>query len=517
MALPARARIPSFVFVTLILTLSVAGLFGYFLVTLRSLNIYLATAEVMHLIGDELSIYQLRLNEELAHHDRDPLIRLEARLETADRAIGVLLDGGALEGTVLIRVHHPVVRSHLHLLRHQVGIYADTADLMRAPWVQRLDLGWMPASLHRQFVEMRATLTLVGTILDDGRRADQRALVAALIALIVMTCGLTVYVAAILWARRQDSRRFVAQLRKEIEEKEAAVRAAGQAGAAKSAFLAVMSHELRTPLNAIIGFSEMILAEVHGPIAKRSYRDYVGHVHESGLRLLDLVTMVLDYSRADAGLLDLRHEEIDVDLLASRRVEEMAPAARRKTLDMRFDRPAHLPRLACDPNLVGSAVLNTLSNAVKFTPDGGRIRVSVLADDRGLSLSISDDGIGMSPDEVQVAMAPFGQVDSTFSRQHQGAGLGLPFSRLVMRAHGGDLAVDSVPGRGTTVRLNFPPDRLRPCRCARAAEASDHRILASRGALGIGACGSSPPPDRRAGRGKSGLNRDHGLQPTATG
>ena len=461
MASRVRLPVPTFVLVTVILAVGAASLVGYFLVTLRSLSVHLPTTEVIHRLADEVTAYHLLTEVRHAGGVPHPGGDLRARMETVDVGIAALLSGGHFAGERLIRVDHPLVRSYLALLDRQTELLAATAARRSVPLERAIDPKILAGAFHQQFVETRRTLDHISAILADHRRADQRALGVVLVAVVFLVLALTAYGSAIVWARRRDARRFVAELQGEIAKKEAAVRAADQAAQAKSAFLSVMSHELRTPLNAIIGFSEMMQVGICGPVENERHRTYLAHIQDSGRRLLELVTMVLDYSRADAGRLELTCADSDIGVLIGRRIAEIAPTARNKSIRLVVDRPDVLPRLSCDPRLVGSVLANALSNAVKFTPTGGTVRVATGVYAEGFAIAVADDGIGMSAQEQRIAMQPFGQVDDALSKRQEGAGLGLPFSKLVMQAHGGDLALASRPGGGTTVTLAFPAARIR--------------------------------------------------------
>ncbi|GAB4394222.1 MAG: hypothetical protein Tsb0032_17380 [Kiloniellaceae bacterium] len=242
------------------------------------------------------------------------------------------------------------------------------------------------------------------------------------------------------------------------------MRARDQAEAAdrtKSAFLATMSHELRTPLNAIIGFSEMMTQEVFGPLGNARYHDYCGTIGDSGRHLLAVINDVLDISKVEAGKLQLHFEEVDLqDLL-----EDCRRLVRAKVLEEGveltvFPAAESLPKLWADPVKLKQIVLNLLSNALKFTGCGGRITLrTVCVDGEGVYLSVADSGIGMTEEEVAVALQPFQQVDNALTRKFEGTGLGLPLAKALAERHGGGLEVRSRPGEGTVVTVFLPERR----------------------------------------------------------
>jgi PAS domain S-box-containing protein len=228
----------------------------------------------------------------------------------------------------------------------------------------------------------------------------------------------------------------------------------------KTEFLANMTHELRTPLNAIIGFSEIIKGEMLGPIEQPSYLEYSNDIFESGKHLLGLIEDILDYSRIEAGKQDL--VEAEFDLLSAINLSRKIAGGRAKSQDIsiRLDMPGESLRIRADERKTKQILLNLISNAVKFSHDGGEVIVGArIESDASISLFVRDQGIGIAPEDVSIAMAPFGQVESNLNRAYEGTGLGLPLSRSLAEAHGGTMTLDSALGNGTTVTVNFPRER----------------------------------------------------------
>jgi signal transduction histidine kinase len=235
------------------------------------------------------------------------------------------------------------------------------------------------------------------------------------------------------------------------------------ANRSKSQFLANMSHELRTPLNAIIGFSDMIRNGTLGPIGQPVYRDYATDIHASGQHLLQLVTDILDMSRAEAGHLALNEEICDPARVVESSVSMLRHPAQRGAVTIETEVSQDTPWLFADERRLRQVLINLLSNAVKFTRPGGRVTVSLGVDTCGaLAFMVEDTGIGMTEDHIEIALTPFGQVESHLNRRFEGAGLGLPLSRQLLDLHEGELEIASCLGHGTKVTARFPAERIRP-------------------------------------------------------
>jgi signal transduction histidine kinase/HAMP domain-containing protein len=245
-----------------------------------------------------------------------------------------------------------------------------------------------------------------------------------------------------------------------IKEREENFRAAKQmaeaASAAKSRFLANMSHELRTPLNAIIGFSEMISGEIFGPVGNARYGEYATDILRSGRHLLDIINSVLDLSRSESGKLTLEREDIDIRFVIRDCARMLGDLCNAGQLALTNEEPDDPVLVAGEKAKLRQIFLNLLSNAVKFTEPGGRIGIALSQTDNAVTIEISDTGIGMTADDIKVALTPFGQVDNRLARRYEGTGLGLPLTKSLVDLHGGTLEIDSQPQIGTTVRVILP-------------------------------------------------------------
>lgn len=249
----------------------------------------------------------------------------------------------------------------------------------------------------------------------------------------------------------------------ESKEREAAMRRAVAeaeiANRAKMEFLAVMSHELRTPLNAIIGFSDVIRNRVLGD-AMDTYMRYAEHINESGTHLLALINDLLDVSRIEAGRLELEETGFSMTELMGECARMLRVRADDKDVDMTVDAEGAATGLHADRRAVKQIIVNLVSNAIKFTPAGGKVRMHCTVDDRRrIQLVISDTGIGIPADRHDVVFRPFEQLENAHSRRHDGTGLGLYITRNLAEAHKGAIHLESEVGEGTAVTVTFPAER----------------------------------------------------------
>lgn len=237
--------------------------------------------------------------------------------------------------------------------------------------------------------------------------------------------------------------------------------AAEMANRAKTKFLANMSHELRTPLNAIIGFSEIMNQEMFGPLGSDRYREYTNDIHGSGRHLLNVIDDILDISKIEAGRYIIEEQEIDLSAVLRWSMEMMRARTMDKRQNVTLQVPDDLPNLKADQRAMRQIMLNLLSNAAKFTPDGGHIVLTVAITKAGeLCISVCDDGIGIPANKLEEVMEPFGQVDDTNARQHGGTGLGLPITKSLIEMHDGGFHLESSLGEGTTATMTLPGWRL---------------------------------------------------------
>jgi signal transduction histidine kinase len=222
--------------------------------------------------------------------------------------------------------------------------------------------------------------------------------------------------------------------------------------------LAHLSHELRTPMNAIMGFSQMMHDQIFGVLAER-YRDYSGHIHNSGRHMLDLIDTILDVSHAEAGQLTIEDSRISpVDLIEECLLKVEQAAAAKKIVLLRHFAPS-LPSLIADRKKLRQALLNLLNNAIAYTREGGHVAVRLFGDAGGLDIAVSDTGVGIASDDIEKCQEPFVRVGNPLIAGSDGAGLGLPLARRLVEAHDGTFKLASELGRGTTATIHLPASR----------------------------------------------------------
>ena len=220
--------------------------------------------------------------------------------------------------------------------------------------------------------------------------------------------------------------------------------------------MSVTSHELRTPLNAIIGFSDIMRRELFGPLGDPRYQRYAELLHDSGSRLLEMINDFLDLSKLDAGKLELHTQTIEVLRVIVDSVRELEVLAAKSHVCFGVHVFDGVSLLIADDKRLRQMLLNLLSNALKFTPEGGEISIDVFRRGKNIAISVSDTGVGMCEEDIATALEPFGQVDNQQIPNNQGTGLGLPLTKQLAELHGGRLELESQPGRGTTVTILLP-------------------------------------------------------------
>lgn len=248
------------------------------------------------------------------------------------------------------------------------------------------------------------------------------------------------------------------RLRQSEERLRFAQQEADQANRTKSEFLAQMSHELRTPLNAILGYSEILKDDVFNHNLSQQYRGYAKAVHKSGHHLLNLINDLLDLSKIEAGALTINIRSNALMPVIEEVLTLFVPIASERDIRIHCDIHPAMQRIQADERSLKQVLVNLVSNAVKFSHEGGEVVIRGRQTRRGASLAVIDEGIGIAPEEMETALKPFEQTKSAAHANTGGTGLGLPITKLLMEQHGGTLALESAMGKGTRITLHFPAE-----------------------------------------------------------
>jgi two-component system cell cycle sensor histidine kinase PleC len=354
----------------------------------------------------------------------------------------------------------------MFILIHPVGVEENTGTFMMFIMLLVVALSsTLSASVPMAMIAATAPVT-AAVALDFAFRATLQDYILAILA-ITAQCYFTLLThrlystqLATLEARAEKDA-LIGELETSKAISDEARRRAESANIAKSRFLANMSHELRTPLNAILGFSEVMKAEIFGPHTVPQYKDYAGDIHSSGVHLLGLINEILDLSRIEAGRYELNEEPVSIVGVVGECCHLLQMRARNRGLMLHEMYENDMPKLWADERAVRQICLNFLSNAIKFTPQGGEIWVKAgWTASGGQYLSVTDSGPGIPEEDIPIVLASFGQGSNSIKSAEQGAGLGLPIAKSLVDLHGGTFSLKSKLRIGTEVIVTFPPERV---------------------------------------------------------
>ncbi len=259
----------------------------------------------------------------------------------------------------------------------------------------------------------------------------------------------------------QQVSNYVDELKRVREELLRKSQMAESANKAKSEFLACMSHELRTPLNAVIAFSEILKEQMFGSLGNEKYTEYANDIYSSGMHLLNIINDILDLSKAEAGMITLKKDEVNIEHAIRDCLSIVSERALQGNIQLKMHIQKNIPPLYSDELRLKQIIINLLSNAIKFTPEGGEVNVMAKAEFEGDTVTdyyiiIRDTGIGMAQGDIPKAVEKFGQLDTGLNRKFEGTGLGLPLTKKLIEIHQGNLSIESAVGQGTTVIIHFP-------------------------------------------------------------
>ncbi|GGK49284.1 sensor histidine kinase [Salinarimonas ramus] len=366
-------------------------------------------------------------------------------------AMGEMLHGAAWAYLLQLLAQVPSEDMRIFVLFCSVMITAVVATLSAT----------VPAAVYAGLAPILVVVGLA-TVTSGASQALMLAMMIASAQVFFVLLARHLYGSAVatLLSRAEKDALFV-ELEQAKANSDEARRRAEEANLAKSRFLATMSHELRTPLNAILGFSEVMKGEVFGPHASDSYREYSADIHASGQHLLNLINEILDLSRIEAGRYELNEEAIALAHVIDDCAHMMNLRAKAKGQVIRTHVDESLPRIWADERAIRQVVLNILSNAIKFTPQGGEITIKVgWTSSGGQYVAVKDTGPGIPEEEIPVVMSSFGRGTWAIKTAEQGSGLGLPIVKGLVDLHGGGFQLRSKPREGTEVIVTLPANRV---------------------------------------------------------
>lgn len=253
---------------------------------------------------------------------------------------------------------------------------------------------------------------------------------------------------------------FYSAQKKSREDLEVSKIEADSANLAKSKFLANVSHELRTPLNAIIGFSDILQNDRLGPMDTDQAKEYSKLINDSGNHLLSIINDILDITKIESGKMEMQEDTIDISWLLDDVDHLLQQTATKANIELFFDAGTNLPDLLGDERYLKQILINLVNNSIKFSDAKTSIRTTAhLRKDKGITIKIQDEGIGMSMEDVKIAMEPFMRIQNNGENEQEGTGLGLPLAKALTELHNGTMVVTSAPSQGTLIELNFPTER----------------------------------------------------------
>lgn len=391
--------------------------------------------------------------------------------------LALRLGVNALQGLLILATFHPRWQRHRLLIMQAAALLVGLGSLtalaimpvpQREIMVEAMVLIVVGIYVVLRLTVLRATFVIVlllavfdAIFLLQGIGSSVQFVMAQVIMVCAIAIGLFSSYAIerqrrVAYIGRREAEHQASALERTAKRAAEAQLRAEQAARVKTDFVAHISHELRTPLNAVIGFGELLERQIFGPLGNPKYIEYAHDIRESGQHLLSLINDVLDLSKIEAGRMELNWETLVPQEVVRASLVLVSAQANARGTPIRIEVSDDLPLLHGDARAIKQILVNLLSNALKFTPSGGDVRIVAEAEDDGVLFTVSDDGPGMTPAEIEIALTPFGQVSGMVADSERGTGLGLALANRLAELHGHPLEIRSAPGRGTRVSFRVP-------------------------------------------------------------
>lgn len=397
----------------------------------------------------ETTTAHLLLDETLSGERIAKLTDIIRHIDQATWYAQAILNGGNNQEGTFMLLEEPELRGLIEISIQKISLFRSLTEERWGKGRLFITKDTNHITFHNTFDDLIISVDQIETALQDAMQSRMQKFTTIQLLLIVVVLVLGVIVGVLF----QQNKKRLQNAREDAE----------LANKAKSAFLASVSHDLRTPLNAIMGFSELMETQVYGALGDPHYIEYASDIRDSGEMLLTLIDDILDLSRIEAGKYILIEENMDIEDTIKASVKMLHSQADNKNIGLSDHIAPQLPHLHGDQKSVLRILNNLISNAIKFTPEGGKIVVqAMLNNDHRLKLQVKDTGIGVKKEDIAKALAPYEQIVCKDFDPHAGTGLGLFLCCSLVDLHGGEMTFESELGKGTTISVIFPPERVIP-------------------------------------------------------
>ncbi len=406
-------------------------------------------------IGQNVAEFHIWLEEKLQGDEYLTREEVMGLIDAVSDRIQTIRTGGVFDGATLPNIDDPALLAVLTELDGQIMELRDLAEQRFAMGDQGVSGTEIDQMFDRHYTAVVSTYGRAVSNLDIHIADNLSRVTNVSLLLVGLSIAVKVLIVGLMLSSHRSLHRLIARLSGEIEKTERALREADRSQRAKSAFLAMMSHELRTPLNAIMGFSEIMKLEMFGNLHSK-YKEYSRAIYSSAERFLSVINTLIDISRIESQEKLNGLEPVNVADLVREIHEILSQRAEDGGVSIHIDIHDDVNTIMANKKVFGDIVINVFHNAVKFTPAGGEVRVRCRGDGDSVALSIEDTGIGMTEEEIDMAMRAFSQVNPHLARTGEGSGLGLPLAKMATESLGGTFSITSQKGVGTRVQVSLP-------------------------------------------------------------